>query len=235
MSAPALRFPGYENPWRVTKLGQATFSKGRGVSKSDIVDGGKIPCVRYGQLYTDYGTVIDEVISATDIDPSMLRLSQGGEVIVPASGEDAKDIATAAVVLRPGVALGGDLNIITTGQDGRFLASYLSGKKRAALAVLAQGNSVVHLYPRQLSGVEIALPSLPEQRRIADALSAVDAKIDLLGRKRDALQKWPHAEAVLTRGAVHAPGWIGVSRLGGKDAERCSRCYHGSVPSILVI
>ena len=191
MSAPTIRFPDFNEPWRNTSLGdECSFSKGKGISKADIDPDGATPCVRYGQLYTDYGTVIGDAISRTSVDQSLLRISEGGEVIIPASGEDSKDIATAAVVINKGVALGGDLNILTSDHDGHFLAEYLSGKKRMDLAVLAQGNSVVHLYPKQLSGVAIALPSLPEQRRIADALSAVDAKIDLLVRKRDNLTRF---------------------------------------------
>lgn len=191
MSTPTLRFPEFNEPWRNTSLGdECSFSKGKGISKADIDHEGATPCVRYGQLYTDYGTVIGDAISRTSVDQSLLRISEGGEVIIPASGEDSKDIATAAVVINKGIALGGDLNILTSDHNGHFLAEYLSGKKRADLAVLAQGNSVVHLYPKQLSGVSIALPSLPEQRRIADALSAVDAKINLLTRKRDNLARF---------------------------------------------
>ena len=39
-------------------------------------------------------------------------ISQGGEVIVPASGETAEDISRASVVKNQGVIIGGDLNVI---------------------------------------------------------------------------------------------------------------------------
>lgn len=104
-------------------------------------------------------------------------LSKGGEVIVPASGEDANDIATAAVVLRPDIALGGDLNIISSPLDGAFLAYYLSGARKRAIAEMAQGNTVVHLYPSQLETLSLSIPSGPEQRKIADCLEAIDGLI----------------------------------------------------------
>ncbi len=40
-----------------------------------------------------------------------------------------------------------------------------------------------------VAAYEIMLPSLPEQRRIAEVLAACDRELDLLARKRDALQR----------------------------------------------
>ena len=190
-NVPKLRFPGFEAALESVKLEDvATFSKGKGISKSDIDPDGDQFCIRYGELYTVYDTIIDQPISKTSIPASNLKLSKGDEVLVPASGEDAKDIATAAVVKQAGVALGGDLNIIHSKNDGAFLASYLSGRKRMTLAAMAQGNSVVHLYPAQLKTLDLHLPTLPEQRKIASFLGAVDAKITHLSRKKALLEDY---------------------------------------------
>lgn len=187
--APKLRFPEFSEPWEKAVLGDvATFSKGKGISKSDIDPDGKTYCVRYGELYTTYDTIIDEPVSKTSVAPNNLNLSEGGEVIVPASGETAEDIATAAVVLRKGIALGGDLNIIRSPLNGLFLAPYLSGKKRMTLAAMAQGNSVVHLYPAQLGALHLGIPSLPEQEKISSFLRCLDEKISVLEEKAKALQ-----------------------------------------------
>src|SRR5690606_31638795 len=56
-TVPKVRFPEFEGDgeWVERKLGDvATFSKGKGIPKSDIVEGGKTPCIRYGELYTQY-------------------------------------------------------------------------------------------------------------------------------------------------------------------------------------
>ncbi|OCV87154.1 hypothetical protein A9P89_23180 [Klebsiella pneumoniae] len=45
---------------------------------------------------------------------------------------------------------------------------------------MAQGNSVVHLYPNQLKTLEIWIPLIDEQTKIADFLSTIDEKIKLL-------------------------------------------------------
>lgn len=175
--------------WHTTTLSDVvTFSKGKGISKAEIDPQGTVPCVRYGELYTTYGDYIDDVVSRTSLDPSNLRLSLGGEVIIPASGETAIDIATASVVIQPGVALGGDLNILTTDQNGHFLAAYISSHKRSELASKAQGNSVVHLYPTHLRGIGVEIPCLDEQHRISATLRDLDTKVGLLNRQITTIQ-----------------------------------------------
>lgn len=54
---PKLRFPEFldKEGWDERVLAQiATLLKGKGISKSDIVQNGVLPCIRYGELYTYY-------------------------------------------------------------------------------------------------------------------------------------------------------------------------------------
>jgi type I restriction enzyme S subunit len=91
--------------------------------------------------------------------------------------EKRRDIATASCVLKVGVALGGDINIIRSKEDGVFLAYYLGSAKRKNIARLSQGYSVVHLYSSQLKLLKLFLPSFPEQQKIAEFLTSLDEKI----------------------------------------------------------
>jgi len=173
-----LRFPEFEGEWETKKLGEiATFSKGKGISKSDIEENGIIECIRYGELYTHYREVINEIKSKTNVNPSTLVLSQKNDVIIPASGETTIDIATASCVLKSGIALGGDLNIIKTNNNGIFLSYYLNSKKKMEIANLAQGISVVHLYSSHLSSLSLAIPKLNEQNKISSFLALLDKRI----------------------------------------------------------
>ena len=179
----ALRFKddnGNEFPdWEEKTLGAiASFSKGRGISKADVNEDGELPCIRYGQLYTHYAELIREVKSRTNVPEEDLVLSQRNDVIIPASGETHIDIATASCVTVDGVALGGDLNIIRTKQNGVFLAYYLNNACKHAIAGMAQGSSVIHLYPDQLKRLRLHLPSVKEQTKIANFLTALDRKIE---------------------------------------------------------
>ena len=188
---PKLRFPEFEGNWNDFILGNiAKFSKGKGISKSDITENGKFECIRYGELYTVYGETISTILSRTDLDSKNLIFSSYNDIIIPASGETQLDIATASCVLKDGVALGGDLNIIKTDNNGVFLSYYLNNSKKEDIASLAQGVSVVHLYSSQLSTLNLNLPTLPEQTRIANFLSSVDEKLNLLKEKKALLEEY---------------------------------------------
>nr|MBP6387231.1 restriction endonuclease subunit S [Pseudarcicella sp.] len=188
---PTLRFPEFNGEWEKKKLGEvAEFSKGKGISKADIIDDGKTQCIRYGELYTVYGETINEVKSRTNIEYKHLVFSEANDVIIPASGETQIDIATASCVLRSGIALGGDLNIIKTSNNGVFLSYCLNSSKKQEIANLAQGISVVHLYSSQLSTLSISFPTLPEQTKIAEFFTAIDAKIQALKTKKEKLQQY---------------------------------------------
>jgi type I restriction enzyme, S subunit len=182
---PIIRFPDFQGEWGKYKLGDiAEFSKGKNVSKNDVVDSGKHECIRYGELYTKYGETIDTVYSRTNLDVTNLVLSTENDVIIPASGETSIDIATASCVLRSGIAIGGDINILRSKQNGVFLSYYLNSQKRNDIASLAQGKTVVHLYSSQLSQLQLLLPTLPEQQKIAAFLTAVDERIQALKKKK---------------------------------------------------
>ena len=190
-NTPKLRFPEFTGEWEEKRLGEiAEFSKGKGVSKADIAEDGKTECIRYGELYTRYNEVIKEVYSKTNLDKSNLVLSEANDVIIPASGETQIDISTASCITKSGVALGGDLNIIKTPNNGVFLSYYLNNKKKIEIASLAQGISVIHLYSSQLSLLNLKLPFLVEQTKIATFLTAVDEKLTQLKKKKTLLEQY---------------------------------------------
>ena len=191
LSTPDIRFPDFNGEWIKIFLGEiAKFSKGKGISKEDISETGETECIRYGELYTTYNETIDTVFSKTNIDTSHLVFSEANDVIIPASGETEIDIAKASCILKSGIALGGDLNIIKTPNNGVFLSYYLNSKKKIDIAKLAQGISVVHLYAGQLSKLQLKIPSLLEQQKIASFFTTTDQKISQLKRKKTLLEKY---------------------------------------------
>ncbi|KAA3639464.1 MAG: hypothetical protein DWP95_10485 [Proteobacteria bacterium] len=188
---PELRFSQFEGGWSSNKFGDiASFSRGKGISKSDIDESGHLECIRYGELYTHYNEVIDDVISRTNVHKTKLILSEADDVIIPASGETQIDIATASCVKKSGVALSGDLNIIKSKLNGVFLAYYLNNKKKLDIARLSQGISVVHLYSSQLKSLILNFPDDVEQQKIANFLTAIDQRITLLKEKKAALEQY---------------------------------------------
>ena len=162
----------------------ATFSKGNGYSKSDLVSDGN-PIILYGRLYTNYETTIKNIDTFAEIKDKSV-ISQGGEVIVPASGESAEDISRAAVVENQGIIIGGDLNVIKIQEliDPTFLALTISnGEQQKELSKRAQGKSVVHLHNSDLKGVDLIFPMIKEQKEISSFFEKLDDVITLHQRK----------------------------------------------------
>lgn len=188
---PLLRFPAFiqDGGWKEYKLGDiAQFYKGKGISKNDVTDNGTIPCIRYGELYTHYKEVIDEVTSYTDLSIDDLFMSKANDIIIPSSGETKEDIATASCVLRNNVALGGDINVIRTSNNGVFLSYYLNNAKKHDIAKIAQGISIIHLYNEQLRNLSVEIPNLEEQQKIAECLSSIDSFISSINEKVEQLK-----------------------------------------------
>ena len=186
---PALRFKGFTDPWEQRKLAEiANFSKGVGYSKNDLCEEGT-PIILYGRLYTKYETSIFDVDTFVKEKAGSVY-SKGGEVIVPASGETAEDISIASVVVKPGILLGGDLNVVspTTEYDSAFLALTISsGTAHEYLSSLAQGKSVVHLHNTDIQSVSAKFPTKREQEKIHLLFGKIDTLITLHQRKYEKL------------------------------------------------
>ena len=188
--SPALRFRGYTDDWEQRKaIDIADYSKGNGYSKGDLADAGT-PIILYGRLYTKYQFAISEVDTFA-VPRNGAVYSQGNEVIVPASGETAEDIARASAVEKSGVLLGGDLNILRPFDfiNPLFLALAISnGEPQKELAKKAQGKSVVHIHNTDIQEVTIAYPSRTEQDRIVSVFRQLDNLITLHQRKLEKLK-----------------------------------------------
>lgn len=191
MAKPTIRFRGFDYEWEQRKLGDiAEFSKGSGYSKGDLIESGT-PIILYGRLYTKYETSISEVDTYVEAKDGSVY-SKGGEVIVPASGETAEDIARAATVDKSGVILGGDLNVVSPNEDinSAFLAISIShGNSQRELAKKAQGKSVVHIHNEEIKNLVVPFPAKAEQNKIVEYFSNFDNLITLHQRKCDETKK----------------------------------------------
>ena len=175
----------YTFSWEQRKaIDIADYSKGNGYSKGDLTDSGT-PIILYGRLYTKYQFAISEVDTFA-VPRNGAVYSQGNEVIVPASGETAEDIARASAVEESGVLLGGDLSILRPFDfiNPLFLALAISnGEPQKELAKKAQGKSVVHIHNTDIQEVTIAYPSRTEQDRIVSVFRQLDNLITLHQRQ----------------------------------------------------
>lgn len=182
------------NDWEVKSLGNlGVFSKGKGILKDQVLKKG-FPCVRYGEIYTTYDFVIDRFKSFINQEvANQSKEIKKGDILFAGSGETIEEIGKAVGYINDEKAFaGGDIIILspnkeidTTCLSYALETDFVKRQKR----VLGQGNSVVHIYASDLSKVKIPLPPLPEQKAIAEILSAWDAFIQKTQALIDAKEK----------------------------------------------
>jgi len=193
--------------WRNEPLGDlGEFMKCKGGSKKDEVPQG-VPVIRYGQLYTRYGTVIKEFYSfVTAEHASNYTQLKYGDLLFAGSGETLEEIGKAAVVLADGPAhAGGDLILVrpSFATDPLFLGYCVNGSETSEQKRrFGQGSSVFHISADRLANVRISLPPLPEQKKIAAILSSVDEAIQATQRVIDQTRRVKEGllQDLLTRG-----------------------------------
>ena len=221
---PIVRFRDFSEPWIKKQLSEvAEFSKGRGYSKKDLQSHGT-PVILYGRLYTNYESVISNVETYANLEENSV-VSEGGEVIIPASGESADDISRASCVIDRGLILGGDLNIVRPHEylNSLFIAMTLSnGSQQRELSKRAQGKSVVHLHNSDLKAIKLFYPSFEEQSAIGSLFRTLD---DLLASYKDNLTNYQSLKATMLSKMFPKAGQtvpeIHLDRFEGEWEEKC--------------
>lgn len=201
---------GRSPSWDIKKLGDvANFVKGRGLSKADLQRDGTRPCIHYGELFRGYGERITNVLHGTNLEGNFVY-SIRNDVLMPTSDVTPNGLATASCVQSTGVILGGGILAIRVPEDildGVFLA-YSVRHQRNQVMQLVTGTTVYHLYGRDMAKFQFPVPTLEEQRGIAEALSDIEdlliALENLLAKKRAIKQA---AMQQLLTGKTRLPGF----------------------------
>lgn len=195
--------------WQSTFVDDICYvMKGQGLSKKDIDPSGKNRCLLYGELFTTYDEVIENVKSRTN---STIGIpSVRGDILIPGSTTTvARDLAVASALSEDGVLLGGDINILRKkddSYDSNFLAYYLTHYKKDEIGKLGQGSTIVHLYGSNIKALEVVIPkNIKEQQKIAEILGAVDEDIAKTQEVIEATEKLKRGlmQQLFTRGIGH--------------------------------
>ena len=220
----------------------AKITKGSGLAKSDLTSHGANPCIHYGELFTQYGAVIDEVRSRTDRDLPVK--SSMGDVLMPTSDVTPSGLAKASAMMCSGVGLGGDVLIIRPDRakvDSRFLAYAIRYDANQVLS-LVRGSTVYHLYAADMRHFRLPMLPIAEQAGAADALRDADALTaileKLMAKKRNIKQGM--MQCLLT-GHTRLPGFssdwtcstigeLAIVTGGGTPSTRVASYWGGGIP-----
>lgn len=205
--------------WEYKQLSSlGSFSKGVGISKADIVPQGA-PCIRYAEIYTKYNFQFSQCLShiPTEIAQKSTPIAYGN-ILFAGSGETAEDIGKSVAYLGKDTAYAsGDIIIFTLKdkkENALFFSYYLNTAGRQQLNKLGEGQSIVHIYPEELSKVFVPHPLVEEQHRIVEVLETWDKAITLTKQliEQKELQKKYLMQQLLT-GHARLTGFTGKWKL----------------------
>lgn len=182
------RLPGFSGEWKSYKLRDlGEFLKGSGISRAES-NTGKIPAVRYGELYTHhYNYVVDYISRISKAVAAKAKQVYKGDILFAASGETKEEIGKcAAIFSQETIYAGGDILIFRPSVylNPIFMGTLLNTadvcRQRAEKG---QGDAVVHIHTDSLGSIKIRIPENSEQDAIADILFEMDKEIKLLEQK----------------------------------------------------
>lgn len=158
----------------MVKLGDIATDiyRGAGIKRDEVTADG-IPCVRYGEIYTAYDISFTECVSHTKEDVvTTPKYFEHGDIIFTITGESVEEIAKSIAYLGYEKCMaGGDTVVMKHTQEPRYISYALSTTDAQTQKSKGKVKSkVVHSSVPALKDIEIPLPNIETQKRIADLL-----------------------------------------------------------------
>ena len=160
--------------YKVHKLGKLAESwfRGQGLQKDEIVDGGKYPCIHYGELFTKYNAIIEDIVSKTNLE--MRIKSKDGDILFPASDVTPDGLARCSVIVKKDISLGSDIIVCRpkasfegTDINPRYLSFFINSQRVQMLPMIT-GSNVKHISGESLKNLQIPLPPEDVQKKVVD-------------------------------------------------------------------
>lgn len=190
------RLPGFTTPWQKVKLGEIgkTYNGLTGKSKEDFEEG-NAKFIPYINVFSNEKVNIDKLGVVSVDEREKQNKVQYGDIFFTVSSETPDEVGMASVLLDEientylnsfcfGYRLN-DFEILNP-----IFASYIlrGDRFRNYMMVLAQGSTRFNISKNEVMKLRIELPSLPEQKAIAEVLTSADNEIATHRKKLDALR-----------------------------------------------
>lgn len=197
MNVPALRFPEFKGNWEKKKLGEVMIEGKLGGNYENSESNLGIPIIKMGNI--NRGIISLDKIQYLPIQENFNEdnILKDGDLLF--NTRNTLELVGKVAIWRnelPFALYNSNLMRITFNQlfekTNRFMNSYFNTKKSTSqLYSFATGTtSVAAIYGRDLVNFEISFPTLPEQTKIANFLTAIDGKIQSLKKKKDLLEQY---------------------------------------------
>ncbi|ASJ05776.1 hypothetical protein A3L01_04530 [Thermococcus barossii] len=181
--------------WRVVRLGEIADLKSGGTpsrKKPEYWENGTIPWVKSGELNDGIIVETEEKITEKAVRESSAKIFPEGTLLFALYG---KGTVGKTAILGIDAATNQAVCGIFPKNNAffpRFMQYYLIHRREPILTQYVNPSSDVgrtNIYISSLALLKIPLPLLSEQKQIAEILSTVDRKLELLRKRREKLEK----------------------------------------------
>ncbi|SFF68863.1 type I restriction enzyme, S subunit [Salegentibacter agarivorans] len=203
---PKLRFPGFEENWKIESLSKVYDLKITNSFSRDKLNykDGKVKNIHYGDIHTKFSTLfnitredvpyINKDISIEKIDKA--NFCQEGDIVIADASEDIDDIGKSIEIvnINKEKVLAGLHTFLARRIDSNPVIGYggylfKSNAIREQIKREAQGAKVLGISKGRISNIKLCYPNSPkEQQKIANCLSSLDEVITTETEKLELLQ-----------------------------------------------
>jgi len=204
---PSLRFPEFSEEWESATYGDLYyFIPTNSLSRDNLnYEEGSVKNIHYGDIHTKFLTLFDikkERVPFINLDVNLKKIKtesycREGDLVIADASEDYSDIGKTIEIKSLGneKVLAGLHTFLARPKGENMYVGFMSAllkswSVRKQVMTIAQGTKVLGISTGRLSKINLSYPSLPEQTKIADFLSAIDARLHALEQKKSLLEAY---------------------------------------------
>ena len=174
--------------WKTKRLREigTFFSGGTPLTSKKHYYNGDIPFIKSGEINSDQ---TEQFISDLGLKESSAKMVKVGDVIYALYGATSGEVGISKI----NGAINQAILCIRTDLNNVFLMNYLKQKKEIIIKTYLQGGQG-NLSAEIIKNLEVPIPCLPEQAKIADFLYSIDEKIEI---EKQILDQYKNQKAYL--------------------------------------
>ena len=191
--------------WKKVKFSDKfKFHQTNSYSRALLSEQGEIMNIHYGDIHTKFSTLFDiskEVVPFLSSEVNTNKFAedqflQVGDLVIADASEDYKDIGKALEIIHLNnqkvvaglhTYIARPVHPFALGFCGYLMQTF---EVREQIKKLATGISVLGISKTNIGKVEIKVPCLKEQTKIANFLSAIDQKLEIVAQQIEQAKQW---------------------------------------------
>ena len=191
--------------WRKVKFSESfVFHNTNSYSRALLAEVGEVMNIHYGDIHTKFSMLFDvskEIVPFLNDQIDFTKIAENqflkeGDLVIADASEDYKDIGKAIEVVHLNnqkvvaglhTYIARPVQPFALGFCGYLMQTF---EVREQIKKLATGISVLGISKTNIGKVEIKLPCLEEQTKIANFLSSIDQKIDVVSEQLEQAKLW---------------------------------------------